>query len=129
MKLFIILILLFPSFISAQETQTQTEKVAALKEAAGRGEQIFGGIMLAQKCKILEQNEYNSYELKARSIVEVLKKVAGQEKVNVMVQRAQIGIMTEPYIECGEESKKFIMASKMFVEKTYSILSLSLIHI
>ena len=123
MKLFIILILLFPSFISAQETQTQTEKVAALKEAAGRGEQIFGGIMLAQKCKILEQNEYNSYELKARSIVEVLKKVAGQEKVNVIVQRAQIGIMTEPYTECGEESKKFIMASKMFVEKTYSILS------
>ena len=124
MKKFLPLFLFFSATTLAEtSTYSQEEKQAALKEAAGHGEQIFGGIMLAQKCKIFEQDEYSAYELKARAIVDLLKKVLGQEKVNVMVQRAQVGIMTEPYTECGEESKTFINASKTFVENTYSILS------
>ena len=99
------------------------EKRDAFREAIGRGEQIFGGIILAQKCKTFEQSEYNLFESKAKAIVNLIKKSVGQEKVNVMVQRAQVGAMTKPYSDCGNETEVFVRASKKFVDKTYSILS------
>ena len=124
MKYITLLLLFFVPIIQAQENnQLSEEKVTALREAAARGEQIFGGIMLTQKCNILSDEEYAEFESKAKAIIQVIKQDIGQEKINIQVQRAKIGVASDPYDKCGDESKEFVLSSKMFVEKTYEILS------
>ena len=122
-KSVLLFIFAFPLFLYESVAQTQDEKSAAFREAVVRGEQIFGGIMLAQKCNIFEKKEYGDFEVKAKAIIGAVKKGVGQEKVNVMVKQAQLGIRIETYSNCGEKAKQFVKASKQFVDKTYSILS------
>lgn len=106
-----------------KKTKKMTKKNSALREAAGRGEQIFGGIMLAQRCNSLEKLAYDDFEAKAKAIIGVVKKGLGQDKVNAMVKRAQLGIQHKDYADCGDKAETFISASKNFVDETYSILS------
>lgn len=73
-----ILLLIFVTLlvtINESFAQINIEKRGAFREAVERGEQIFRGIILAQKCKIFEQSEYNLFESKAKAIVGVIKKV------------------------------------------------------
>lgn len=124
MKNVLILFALMLSYVSSEvSAHSQDEKISALREAVGRGEQIFGGIMLAQKCKTFKKAEYDRYEAKSKAIIALVKKAVGQEKVNLMVQRAQMGIAHEDYSNCGDKTDEFVNASNAYVERTYSILS------
>ena len=122
MKKLLLLSLFFATYASAQSTN-DAEKATALKEATLHGEEIFSGILLAQKCEFLDPSEYNSYAGKSYAIVGLLKKVLGKEEVNDMVKRAQVITLTAPFTECGKESKALVDGSKVFVNHTHKILS------